>query len=42
MDEEPSPSKCLQKSKCVAERQERYEQLDLRVTKADSDANDFC
>jgi hypothetical protein len=42
MDEEPSPSKCLQKSKCVAERQERYEQFDVRVTEAESDANNFC
>jgi hypothetical protein len=42
MEEEPGPSKiCLQKSKCVIERQERPERLDAHVTEVDSDADDF-
>jgi hypothetical protein len=42
MEEEPCPSKkLLQKSKCVTKRQERHEQLDALVAKADSDADDF-
>jgi hypothetical protein len=42
LDEEAGPStKCLQKSKCLLERQERCEQLDTRVVEADSDADDF-
>jgi hypothetical protein len=41
-EEELGPSKkCLQKSKHVAERQERCEQLDAHVTEADLEANDF-
>jgi hypothetical protein len=42
MEEEPCPSKkCLRKSKCVIETQERCERLDARVAEADSDADDF-
>jgi hypothetical protein len=42
MEEEPGPSKeRIQKSKCVTERQERCEQLDACVAKADWDADDF-
>jgi hypothetical protein len=42
MQEEPGPSKkCIQKSKRVAERQERREQLDADVAEADSYADDF-
>ncbi len=42
LDEEAGPSnKRLQKSKCLLERQERREQLDARVMKAYSDADDF-
>jgi hypothetical protein len=36
-----SSNKHLQKSKHLLERQERREQLDARVTKADSDTNDI-
>jgi hypothetical protein len=42
MEEEPGPSKKhLQKSKRLAEKQERHEQLNVRVAEADSDANNF-
>jgi hypothetical protein len=42
LDEEAGPSnKCLQKSKCVLERQERREQLDARVVEAGSNADNF-
>jgi hypothetical protein len=42
MEEEPCPSKNhLRKSKWVAEKQERCEWLNARVTEADSDADDF-
>jgi hypothetical protein len=42
MKEELGPSKKrIQKSKYVAKRQERREQLNVRVTKADSDVDDF-
>jgi hypothetical protein len=42
MDDEPGPSKkCLQKSKQLAEKQERRDRLNARVAKADSDADDF-
>jgi hypothetical protein len=42
LDEQAGPSnKLLQKSKRLLERQERHEQLDAHVTKADSDADDF-
>jgi hypothetical protein len=42
MEEESGPSKKhLLKSKRVAKKQERLEQLNARVTEADSDAGDF-
>jgi hypothetical protein len=42
MEEEPRPSKkCLRKSKRLAEKQERREQLNARVAEADSDDDDF-
>jgi hypothetical protein len=42
LDEEAGPSnKCLRKSKCLLERQERRERLDARVTEADFDDDDF-
>jgi hypothetical protein len=42
MEDEPGPSKkCVRKSKCVPERQERGERLDAHVTEADSYADDF-
>jgi hypothetical protein len=42
MEEEPGPSKkCLQKSKQLAEKQERREQLNACVVEIDSDADDF-
>jgi hypothetical protein len=42
MDEEAGHSnKCLQISKCLLERQERYERLDPCVMEVDSDADDF-
>jgi hypothetical protein len=42
VEEEQDPSKKhLQKSKRVAEKQERCEQLNARVTEADSDADNF-
>jgi hypothetical protein len=42
IEEETCPSKkCLQKSKRLAEKQERRERLNACVTEADSDANDY-
>jgi hypothetical protein len=42
IEEEPGPSKkCLQKSKWLAEKQERCERLNVCVAEADSDADDF-
>jgi hypothetical protein len=42
MEEEPRPSKkCLRKSKRLAEKQERREQLNARVAEADLDDDDF-
>jgi hypothetical protein len=42
VEEEPGPSKkCIQKSKCVTERQERHERLDTCVLEIDSDVDDF-
>jgi hypothetical protein len=42
MEEEPDPlKKHLQKSKPLAEKQERYERLNAHVTEADSDNDDF-
>jgi hypothetical protein len=42
MEEEPDPSKkCIQKSKCIAKKQEWCERLNAHVAEADSDADDF-
>jgi uncharacterized protein with NRDE domain len=42
MEDELSPSKkCLQKSKWLAEKQERHDRLNARVAEADSDVDDF-
>jgi hypothetical protein len=42
MEEEAGPSKkCLQKSKCVTEGQERHEQPNARVTEVDSDNSHY-
>jgi hypothetical protein len=42
LDEKVGPSKkCLQKSKRLLKRQEKRERLDARVTKADSDVDEF-
>jgi hypothetical protein len=42
MEEEPGPSnKCIWKSKCVAEKQERRERLNTPIAEADTDAVDF-